>query len=912
MKHARRPCDHGAASVRPDHAPLSPPRAAPPRAHGRRRAARGRARRRSRRRRRHRRRTRSGRPRPGVYVVTLAAPPAAVHAGDPARAAVRASTGPGPRSPRTPTGCAAEQDRVLHAVGDPAVLYRYTTALNGFAATLDQRPGPAGCAATAGVALRRAQHQAARRPGTRAVGRAGRRQQLARPARPRRPGRRLGAARRPGSAPGTASWSASSTPASGRTTRASAGCRSARPAPRRAPARLPRRLRRRPRSGRPRTATDKVVSARWFVNGLRRGERRRRGVPLPPRRHRPRLARRVDRRRRPRRPRRGRRPALRHHLRDGAGGPARGLQGVLDRARPGAGRLHHRRHRRRGRPGGGRRRRRPELLGVRQPTGVDDAVERAFLGAATAGVFVATSAGNDGRARRDRRRTSRPGSPPSAASTHHAFQGAVRLGDGRSLVGRDGLRPAGAVHPSRARRATSRPPAPTPTRPGCARPAASTPPRPQGTIVVCDRGDGARVDKSATVASAGGAGMVLANTRPQSTDADVHAVPTVHLDADRGARAVEAYVRRAGAGATAALDPRGRTDVPGARRSPASPGAARRSSAGGDVLKPDLTAPGRERARRGRPAVGLRPVLGPGLRYVDQRAARRRAGGVHRRRAPGLVAGPDQVRDDDHRLRPAGAARPARRGRRPRRPAARSSTRAWSSTPRPRAVAAVRRRASRRQRRQRPVARGRRPGRPDHRHPPDHQRQRPARVLLRPQARPRRRRRAGLPGDRAAARPGRAAPSGCGSPPGRPRPSTATSPAGWCGAATGTACGSRSSVRPTVVAAPRQVAGSGDSGTVVGARAAPATAAPSSCTAPAWCPRPTDAGRADPGTVRRDRARRATRTRAAAAGAACPAGTDVARFAATSGAAGDDVDLYVYRDGTLRGLLDRLLPRAPR
>ena len=32
---------------------------------------------------------------------------------------------------------------------------------------------------------------------------------------------------------------------------------------------------------------------------------------------------------------------------------------------------------------------------------------------------------------------------------------------------------------------------------------------------------------------------------------------------------------------------------------------------------------------------------------------------------------------------------------------------------------------------------------------------------------------------------------------------------------------------------------------------------------------------------------------------AVPAGTDVARFTATGSAAGDDVDLYVYRDGTL-------------
>ena len=64
----------------------------------------------------------------------------------------------------------------------------------------------------------------------------------------------------------------------------------------------------------------------------------------------------------------------------------------------------------------------------------DDSVERAFLGAASAGVFVAASAGNGG---------PRPGSvrhvapwvTTVAAGTHHLFQGAVRLGDGRSYVG---------------------------------------------------------------------------------------------------------------------------------------------------------------------------------------------------------------------------------------------------------------------------------------------------------------------------------------------------------------------------------------------------------------------------------------------------------------------------------------------
>ncbi len=228
---------------------------------------------------------------PGVYVVTLAAPPAASYAAtrptggarfDRTRPAVTAYT----------DRLGAEQDRVVHALGDPAVLYRYTTALNGFAATLtsDQvRAGPG----HPGRHARRAQHQAARRPGAdQRRSRAGRRQQLARPPRPRRAGRRLGAARRP-----------AARRARGRGRRrghrhlagqpqlqrpAAAHPRHRTPAPR-----LPRRLRRGRGVGA--RGLQRQGRLRPLVRQrVRRGERRRRGVPLPPRRHRSRLARRVD------------------------------------------------------------------------------------------------------------------------------------------------------------------------------------------------------------------------------------------------------------------------------------------------------------------------------------------------------------------------------------------------------------------------------------------------------------------------------------------------------------------------------------------------------------------------------------------------------------------------------------------
>ena len=49
-------------------------------------------------------------------------------------------------------------------------------------------------------------------------------------------------------------------------------------------------------------------------------------------------------------------------------------------------------------------------------------------------------------------------------------------------------------------------------------------------------------------------------------------------------------------------------------------------------------------------------------------------------------------------------------------------------------------------------------------------------------------------------------------------------------------------------------------------------------------------------------------TSTAAQPVSVPAGTDVARFAVTSGAAGDDVDLYVYRGDTL---VDSSTGRSP-
>lgn len=79
---------------------------------------------------------------PGIYVVSLAAPPAASYSGGVDGLRATRPVG-GARFDRTRPAVAAytswlraRQDRVLRRVGDPAVLYHYTTALDGFAASL--------------------------------------------------------------------------------------------------------------------------------------------------------------------------------------------------------------------------------------------------------------------------------------------------------------------------------------------------------------------------------------------------------------------------------------------------------------------------------------------------------------------------------------------------------------------------------------------------------------------------------------------------------------------------------------------------------------------------------------------------------------------------------------------------------
>ena len=227
-----------------------------------------------------------------------------------------------------------------------------------------------------------------------------------------------------------------------------------------------------------------------------------------------------------------------------------------------------------------------------------DPVEVAFLFAADAGVFVAASAGNSGPATST---VAHPGPwlTTVAAGTHNRNgEGSVTLGNGATYFG--------------ASLATAVPSKPLvdsvnaglagadPTKVALCFAAVDNggtpvldPAKVAGKIVVCDRGVTARVNKSLAVQEAGGVGMILLNTSPNSLNADFHSVPTVHL-ADTDRPAVKTYAAAAGATATASI-----AQAAIVLNTPA-PFTASFSSrgpliaGGGDLLKPDLIAPGQD------------------------------------------------------------------------------------------------------------------------------------------------------------------------------------------------------------------------------------------------------------------------------------------------------------------------------
>ena len=227
-------------------------------------------------------------------------------------------------------------------------------------------------------------------------------------------------------------------------------------------------------------------------------------------------------------------------------------------------------------------------------TNFRDAVEIAFLYAADAGVFVAASAGNSGPAVST---VAHPGPwlTTVAAGTHSRDgAGSVTLGNSVTYYGASVATPVGPAPliDSTAAGLSGANPTQLALCYGEADGAVVLDPaKVAGKIVVCDRGVTARVNKSLAVQEAGGIGMILVNTSVNSINADFHFVPTVHLQStDRAA--VKAYA--AAASATATIN-----QATIVYNAPA-PFTASFSSRGpllagnGDVLKPDLIAPGQD------------------------------------------------------------------------------------------------------------------------------------------------------------------------------------------------------------------------------------------------------------------------------------------------------------------------------
>ena len=212
--------------------------------------------------------------------------------------------------------------------------------------------------------------------------------------------------------------------------------------------------------------------------------------------------------------------------------------------------------------------------------------DQAFLGAASAGIFVSAAAGNAGPGSSTLDNAA-PWETTVAASTVPGYEGTVTLGNGQAYAGAsvtidqpvsgdlvrgDLVGIAGGVDPL------------------LCGPNSLDPAKVAGKIVWCQRGTYDRVAKSAEVARAGGIGMVLVNKTPNSIDSDTHSVPTVHLNSEYYQPTFD-YAGTAGATATLAEGNSTGVTVP-------TPQVADFSSRGpveadgSDILKPDITAPG--------------------------------------------------------------------------------------------------------------------------------------------------------------------------------------------------------------------------------------------------------------------------------------------------------------------------------
>ncbi|MCU1530905.1 MAG: protease [Arthrobacter sp.] len=218
-----------------------------------------------------------------------------------------------------------------------------------------------------------------------------------------------------------------------------------------------------------------------------------------------------------------------------------------------------------------------------------DPVSLAFLSAASAGIFVAVSAGNSG----PTASTVNHGAPwlttVAASSFSQELQGTAEFSDGSKFRGASIMNSqvsnTGVVLAASAAAAGAADAA-------LCGPDTLDPAKVSGKVVVCDRGVIDRVAKSAEVKRAGGVGMILVNLSDSSLDTDKHAVPTVHVNPP-ATETIKAKVT-ANPALKVSLVNKDTTGLP----AEAQPQIAGFSSRGpllatdSDLLKPDVAAPG--------------------------------------------------------------------------------------------------------------------------------------------------------------------------------------------------------------------------------------------------------------------------------------------------------------------------------
>ena len=215
--------------------------------------------------------------------------------------------------------------------------------------------------------------------------------------------------------------------------------------------------------------------------------------------------------------------------------------------------------------------------------GLTGADEIAYLFAADAGVFVATSAGNSGSGPAT---IGGPASVPwitavGASTQSRFFQATVVLGNGAGYPGASITAGTGVLPLVDAASAGG-----DLCVPGTLDAAAVT-----GKIVLCRRGVVGRAEKSLAVMQAGGAGMIMyENTDDNNLFTDNHWVPSVHVDNTPGL-AIKAYIAADPAAAIAQINAGELSQWPSA------PSMTLFSSRGPnpvaeDIIKPDVTAPG--------------------------------------------------------------------------------------------------------------------------------------------------------------------------------------------------------------------------------------------------------------------------------------------------------------------------------